>query len=557
MPRPRTTRTERLLVPSSLWRIVAGLAVAVGGPFVAARLAMLDPFGRFPSLPFLVVIVGATMLGRLGTGAIAVIESILLLDYHFLGDDRGFSPASTEDLIALAGFGLVTFAFADILARRDLATARLEADRERLAFIGEVADALSGSLDYETRLRELVRVAVPRLGDWCAVHVKENGRGRVVAVAHVDPEKTRLAEDLQVRYPPDPDAPTGVPNVLRTGRSELYSKISKKQILQSARDDEHRRILRSLGLRSALLVPIKARDEVIGALTLISAESRRRYSEPDLALAEELGARAGMAIENARLYAERDHIAATLQRALLPAELPAIEGFELRALYRAALDGSQVGGDFYDVFPLPDGNWMAVIGDVCGKGPEAAALTGFVRNTIRALAVHETRPAAILHGLNNAMLGTVQGEQFSTVAVARIEPTREGARVVVSAGGHPRPVVLHADGRLEPVGTFGVIVGAFDGPRYEERRTRIRGGETLLLYTDGLTSKNEGDCFADDSPLCSLVTPLAGNDAQAILAAIESHVIGRVEEDPHDDVAVLALRVLPAAGRESSPAAAS
>jgi serine phosphatase RsbU (regulator of sigma subunit) len=543
----RPDKPQHLFLPPSFLRGAVGLLLAVGGPLLASRLAMTEALDRFPTTIFSLSIVAAALVGRLGAGAIAVAASILLLDFEFLPPTGSFRLDHVDDLLSLAVFGGIGFVFADLIARRDRAAAELEADRRRLQFIGEVGDALTRTMDYEERLREVARLAVPHLGDWCAIHLADNGRPRLVAVAHVDPEKVRFAEELQLRYPPDPDAPSGVAKVLHGGASELYRKIPRKLIQQAARDEEHLRMIKRLGLRSAIAVPIKGPDSVIGVLSLFSSESRRRFGAGDLALAEELGERAGLAIENARLYRERDHIAATLQRALLPPQLPEIPGFELQAFYRAALEGTQVGGDFYDIFPMPDGSWMAVIGDVCGKGPEAAALTGFVRHSIRALAVHETSPATILNGLNAALLGSVEGEQFSTVAIARIQPGRDGAGIVVSTGGHPRPVIVRSDGTVESLGSYGVIVGAFDGPRFTERRARLRRGETLLLYTDGLTSKDEGDSFQEDSRLCRRVGKLGGESAQTILEAIQDHVTARGEGDPEDDVAVLAIRPLPPA----------
>jgi serine phosphatase RsbU (regulator of sigma subunit) len=541
------------MLPPSAWRLFVGAAVALAGPLLAAQAAMWEPLSRFPTSVFFLVVGVAAVVGRLSAGVLAVAASVVVLDWDFVPPENSLRLDRLHDVIPLAVFAVIAYLLADLIARRDRTASQLRADRARLEFIGEVGDAMARTMDYEERLRQVALLAVPHLGDWCAVHLAENGKPRLVAMAHVDPEKVRLAEELQVRYPPDLDAPTGVPNVIRTGQSELYPRFGRKLIKQAARDAEHLKIIKAVGLRSGLVVPIRAQDHVIGAITLISAESRRKYGAGDLALAEELGERAGLALENARLYRERDHIAATLQRALLPPELPDIPGFEMQAYYRAALEGSQVGGDFYDVFPMPDGSWMAMIGDVCGKGPEAASLTGFVRHTVRALAIHEASPSAILQGLNQALLESVEGEQFSTVALARIEPAAGGARVVVSIGGHPRPVVVRSNGEIEALGRYGVIVGAFEGAKFVEQRARLRRGETLVLYTDGLTSKDEGDCFADDSRLSRTVAPLAGQEAQTIVEAIREHVTSRGKGDPEDDVAVVAVRVLPLARSAPRP----
>ena len=183
-------------------------------------------------------------------------------------------------------------------------TARKQAE-EAAHYLARASDVLASSLDYEATLSELARIVVPELADWCAVHVvDEDGVVRQLAVAHVDPSKVEYARQLNERYPPHPEAPTGALHVIRTGRSELYPEIPDAMLAASARDEEHLRLSRALGLRSAMVVPLSARGRSIGALTLVTAESRRRYGEGDLALAQELGRRAGIAVDNARLLAE-------------------------------------------------------------------------------------------------------------------------------------------------------------------------------------------------------------------------------------------------------------
>ena len=191
---------------------------------------------------------------------------------------------------------------------------------EAQGFLGEASALLAASLDYETTLARVAHVAVPRLGDWCAVDVlDEDGSVRRLAVAHVDPAKVAWARELQERYPPDPDAPRGVYQVLRTGRSEFYPEIPDALLVAAARDAEHLRLLRDLGFTSAMVVPLLARGRTLGAITLVSAESGRRYRRDDLALAEELARRAAYAVDNARLYAEAQARADEISR--LNAEL--------------------------------------------------------------------------------------------------------------------------------------------------------------------------------------------------------------------------------------------
>jgi serine phosphatase RsbU (regulator of sigma subunit) len=552
MPARPATPTQRLFFPPSIVRAIGGIAFAVAGSLLAVEVAMLSPMERFPTVPFFVAVVGATLIGRLAAGLIAVAGAVLLLDLEFVPPIGSIAPTSWENLVGLGAFGLITLGIAFVVARRDVASAFAESERDRFAFLTEAGDALSTNLDYESRLQEVARVAVPRLADWCSVIVAEAGGLRTVAVAHVDPAKVAWAQELQVQYPPHPDAPTGAPAVIRTGRPEMMRRIPRKLLKQFGTDPERKRLLKQLGLRSVIVVPIEGRGRTLGALTLVMAESKRRFGPGDLALAMELGSRAGLAVENSRLYRERDHIAATLQRALLPPALPEIEGFEIRAFYRPASAGVHaVGGDFYDVFPVSGNAWMLVMGDACGKGAEAAALTGLVRYTARALAARESSPAEILDGINDTLLRSAEGEEFSTVAVVRVEPTRDGGRITTSVGGHPRPAVLRRNGAIAVLGEPGVLVGAFEDAKYANANARILRGETLVMYTDGLTSKDEGDALADNGRLRRALEPLANATAEDIVAAIEDHVARRTEGDPNDDVAVLALRSLPARARSA------
>jgi GAF domain-containing protein len=190
-----------------------------------------------------------------------------------------------------------------------------EEARQRAAFLAGASTVLAGSLDHPTTLASVARLAVPQLADWCAVYMLEpDGSIRLLAVTHVDPAKIDWAHELGRRYPPDPSAPHGVPRVLRTGQSEIYSDVPEAVLQAYARDAEHLRLLRELGLKSYMIVPLMARTRMLGALGFACAETGRRYGPEDLALAEDLARRAATAIDNALLYREaqeainaRDH----------------------------------------------------------------------------------------------------------------------------------------------------------------------------------------------------------------------------------------------------------
>lgn len=355
-------------------------------------------------------------------------------------------------------------------------------------YLAEAGRTLAESLDYAATLEAVANLAVPGVADWCAVDLFVEGAIQHVATAHVDPAKLALAQELRRRYPPPPDALTGVPQVLRTGRSELYAEITDEMLAAGARSPEYLELIRSVGMVSAMIVPMRLSDRVLGALTFVGAESGRRFGPGDLALGEELGRRAASAVENARLYRTRSTIARTLQASLLPPVLPDIPGFELGAIYRAAGEGYDVGGDFYDVFSTDEDHWFLVIGDVCGKGAEAAAVTALARYTIRAAATRRRSPAAILRWVNETMLSRERtGQRFVTIACAHLDLSRSPARLTVACGGHPLPAVLRADGSTEEIGIPGMLVGLINALDVSDASASLHPGDALVLFTDGLT----------------------------------------------------------------------
>jgi serine phosphatase RsbU (regulator of sigma subunit) len=420
---------------------------------------------------------------------------------------------------------------------------QLRRAEEGQRFLAEASEALSESLAYEDTLAKVARLAVPRLADWCAVSIKEqDGTVNDLAVTHVDPRKVDLAKELRLRYPPDPSAPSGVHEVIRTGEPQLFREISPSMVEGTARDDEHKRLLRELQLRSAIIAPMLVRGRTLGAITFIFAESGRRYDEHDLELAQDLARRAALAVENARLFEERSYVAQTLQQSLLPHKLPSVPGVELSSLYKPAGEMFDVGGDFYDVFPSSARSWAFVIGDVCGKGPDAAAVTGLARHTIRAAAAVERKPSRILSALNDAVMQQRSDHTFCTVSYVRLQPRADRADLAVCCGGHPLPLVLRSDGTVEACGTEGTLLGIFPDPLLVDRPASLRPGDALILYTDGLTDRQSAGGRVGAEGLVELVASCAGQDAAGIAATIDRAVSDEAES-PQDDVAVLVVRL--------------
>lgn len=424
------------------------------------------------------------------------------------------------------------------------AEAAIRASERRFAFLAEASALLAASLNYERTLTKVARLGVPTLADWCAVDVLEaDGSIRRLAIAHVDPAKVALANRMRRRYPPE-DAGAGLGRVLRTGRSELHPEITDDDLETIAIDEEHLRILRALGLKSGMWIPLTARGRTLGAITFASSDSGRIYGLPDLSLAEELGRVAGVAVDNARLYEERSRIARTLQRSLLPPRLPEIPGIEVAARYRAAGEGTEVGGDFYDVFGVAKGAWALMIGDVCGKGAEAAAVTGLARHTLRTAAMSEWRPRRVLLTLNDALVRD-EVDEYCTAAFARLVWMGTHVRVTLACGGHPPPLFMRADGGVEVAGQPGTLLGVFPDPELATAVLDLQPGDALLFYTDGVTESRRPGAGLSEEALRALLAGRPGDSAEQIADAVEEAAVAAQPGGPRDDIALVCLRVTP------------
>ena len=431
----------------------------------------------------------------------------------------------------------------DISERRALLEAE-RAARVRADFLARAGALLDASLDFEETLVNVANIAIPEVADWCALSIiDESGELREVAIAHVDPAKRRVAQELTERFPPDPELPTGPLHVVQTGETAYVPDITDEMVAAAIADPEHLALVQRLHLRSLIIAPMTARGRTFGALTLVSAESGRRFEAADVQLAEELARRAAVAIENSRLYTERTRIAHTLQVKLLPERLPEIPGVMLAARYRAAGELNEVGGDFYDVFPRSATDWALVVGDVSGKGAEAAAVTALARYTLRAAAMEEGPPSHALRRLNDAMLAD-GSSQFATVVLAYISAASGGGLSVrLALGGHPPPLVLRADGELEAPGTFGVLLGTLDDPPVFDTEFALGPGDLMLLYTDGVTEAGPRDAPFGQRGLTNLVATLADRSPEQIVDAVEQAVVSAQAGEPRDDIALLALTV--------------
>ncbi len=431
----------------------------------------------------------------------------------------------------------------DVTERRALLE-RERAARRSASFLARASELLESSLDFETTLRNVAQIVVPGIVDWCAIHVvDEAGEIKPVAVAHADPAKERLAWELGERYPTQADAATGVPAVIRTGSTEVVTDVTDEMLEAGAEDAEHLEIIRGLGLRAGIIAPLRARGRTLGAITFVVAESGRRLTREDVDLVEELARRAGLSVDNARLYTERSAIAHTLQAELLPSRLPDIPGVSLAVRYRAAGELNEVGGDFYDVFEKRDGGWAFEIGDVSGKGAEAAAVTALARHTVRTASLQPASPKSLLETLNDALLLQRAGSEFCTVCLARLSLEPGLRRLTVALGGHPPALLLRADGTVEAIGEPGTLLGVFADPDLREAETDLAPGDTVLLYTDGVTEAGPTGAEIGDEGLAELLGTLRGLGPEAIVDAIEQAAVDIQDGQPRDDIALVAFSI--------------
>jgi GAF domain-containing protein len=418
--------------------------------------------------------------------------------------------------------------------QRIQATHEAEQSARRLEFVARASVELATSLDYRTTLTNVAHLAVPELADWCAVDLLVDGQLTTLAVAHADPAKVAWAWRLVEQYPTDMSATGGAPKVVRTGVGELTSDITDEMLVAAARDEQHLQLSRELNLRSVMIVPLLARGRTLGTITLIRSAPSPNFVVADLAAAEDLGRRAGIAIDNARLYHDAANVAAELQRAVLPDELGELEGWQSAVYYRP--DGhADVGGDFYDAVELPDGRLAVFVGDVMGHGIKAAASMAQVRAAIRAFVTVDPDPDAVLARLD-AMFEHLHLDTLVSVVYAMVDKT---GLVQLANAGHCPTLLVRADGTTEfvmnvprpPLGAgpgATCIVSAMLAP-----------GDVLLLYTDGLVERRDEPLDAGFARLADHARRLLGDDMAAGLSELVSDVAA---DDSRDDVAALAVR---------------
>jgi serine phosphatase RsbU (regulator of sigma subunit) len=393
-------------------------------------------------------------------------------------------------------------------------------------------------------MRAIARVAVPRLAEMCVVDLlAEDGTvGETVVVGERE-ERVAQFEALRAEHPIDLDGEHPLARAIRSREPVLIDDlIDSSALIALAPGSGSRQLIAPSGYRSAMVMPLVARGRVLGALSLFYAHEVPRRDAEDMTLMRALADRAATALDNSIMYAARTHLARTLQSSLLPDALPMLEKLALSSAYHPAGDGNEVGGDFYDVFATPLGCWL-VVGDVCGKGPEAAAVTALVRHSIRAFAFVRPSPAQVLGAVNEVMLGHALAQRFATVVVARIDLTVEPATAVIAGAGHPPPLVLAADGSTTCPNVSGMMLGVRPGSNALDIRMELKPGSTVVLYTDGLLDAGAPRRGLTSRELCGMLADHAGAAPDMIVQRLERLALSTGAGRLRDDIAIVAARV--------------
>jgi PAS domain S-box-containing protein len=409
--------------------------------------------------------------------------------------------------------------------------------RQRLEFLARASEILNESLDVESTLSRLAQLSVLHVTDWCTIEMlAEDGSLRNMALEHVDRSKTEMVREYRRRFPPDPEAPAGSGKVIRTGRPELFSRLTDEVLVGAARGPEHLEALRSLELASAMTVPIVGREGAVGAITFASSDPDRPYDDDDLELAADLGRRAGQALETARAFQREHETALTLQRGLLPGRLPDVPGIRVAARYLPAEAGLEVGGDWYDVLRPDTGCVELVIGDVAGRGVRAASVMGRLAIAMRAYALEGRKVEDVISGVNRLM-GEFESREIATVLQISLDPgTGRGSYV---RAGHPPGLLRTPDGEvIELSGQGTPPLGWLDDLEPRVNAIETPPGSLLLLYTDGLIERRELDLDVGIERLKAALAE-ASDDPEAVVEQIPAAL--EAERVP-DDIAVLAAR---------------
>jgi serine phosphatase RsbU (regulator of sigma subunit) len=419
------------------------------------------------------------------------------------------------------------------LAREREARREAQLAAERTARLQRVTDALSVAVGAEDVMRLIVSHAQEAMG----------ADAGVIAL----PDGEDVAVGSHSGYSPE-----------SMGRWQRFPLAAQLPLSESVRSGElvfvsteaewasrYPELAPEVVMPGLAVAPFVFEDEVLGAMAL-SFREPRHFTAEERTFLSALGRQCAQALERARLYEERAYVARTLQEGLLPGELSAAPAVDAAVRYASIADGGEVGGDFYDFFDTGPERWLAVVGDVCGKGTQAAVLTGLARHTLRAIAMREPEPEGVLGFLNDTLRRHAGGAAYCTVVMAAIEPAATGLRARIVSAGHPPPLLLRAAGALETPAATGTLLGVETDLELEPQIVSLAPGDALVLYTDGVTDARgeDGEDFGEER-LRDAVATAAGATADGIAAAVDAAVRAHERGAARDDRAILVLRAKP------------
>jgi serine phosphatase RsbU (regulator of sigma subunit)/anti-sigma regulatory factor (Ser/Thr protein kinase) len=448
---------------------------------------------------------------------------LLLLSYQ----ERLTAIAAEPDRFAAEESAGVRHAADQVALPLERARLHDRAGHRRISFLAEASDLLAGTLDEEQAIALAAQLVVPRLAAWCAVLLAdERGQLTPAYVWHTDEARNDALSCLLSQVSPP----------------RAFFPESRRQWSLSGPSAQ------ALGPDAADLVndpvwcfPMLARGRSLGVLAL--GRPNALLGWPTAELAEELAHRAALALDNARLYSDQLRASHALQRSLLPPQLPVIPGLDIAAGYQAAGEGNEVGGDFYDVFQVGPDRWRFAIGDVCGKGIEAASVTGLTRHALHILAREGYDIPAVLERLNSIILEESSAVPFLTLIHGEIMVMPGHAALSLVCAGHPLPLLLRSRGGTQAAAYPQPLIGVMDGAAFRADTCRLRPGDVLLCVTDGVTERRAGNRLLDDgNGLRKLLRDCSGLNAGAAVAKIQREVVGYGSDPPADDMALLVFR---------------
>jgi Stage II sporulation protein E (SpoIIE)/GAF domain/PAS domain len=411
-------------------------------------------------------------------------------------------------------------------------------DRERIA--AQVSEALSGSLRMAPNLAALTDIIVPEIASWCGFHILDEFDDLIPdAVAFPHSAEAQSLFDLVNIGPISRDADQMQARVLATGKPEYIPRITDEmlQAAEETRGKEFTDVLRRLEWRSVLCVPLGDGLDPVGSMTLVRTRSDGGFDPSELALVNEIAQRAGVALANAQAFEREHHTAEALRRGLRPESLPSLQGLTAAARYRPVSKRGHVGGDFYDLIKIDEDRGVAVVGDIEGKGVEAAAAVGLVRQALKTTIALDPDPTVVFKQLNDSLLSDAHS-RMCTVAYLQLDRQENGFSGLVSLAGHPPPVILRSDGSVEPIGEPSPPAGVFPELAPSPQKFELGPGDVLLVYTDGLAVAD----MTSAETVTRLVVELDSTDPDALVGTLLDRFLEEVPS-PRDDVALLALRV--------------